>query len=172
MKHMFALVLVPAVLLGGCGGPRQATVEAAIERAWMNDPWEMGMKVDLISKDSQSGAARGAASTIRMATDAVQKYGGEEAGGISKDVIGGAASLAEKFAGKTDLGNSIARATARDWDVRNLEVQDERASGEDYVVRVRYDLFATIGGERQEVGRDLTETARLALVNNQWEIIQ
>ena len=170
MNRMLILSLLALLLVASCAAPSEAEAEGALERAWAKDWMKMGHSVGLLSEaEAAPGAARGAGSSARAAIGAAQAYGGDIAGGVARAVIDGGAGLAADFG--LQGADKFRLNVASDWDVTNLTIVDRRRSQEDYVVRVRYDVYAIVGGERQRIGADLTQSVRLMSSEGDWEAV-
>lgn len=157
------------LLVSACSGPSNKDAELALERAWKKDWSAMGRSTGLLSgADAAPGVARGAGSSARVVIGAAEAYAGNLGGGVARTVIEGGAGLAADFGLK---GAEKFQLNLAEWDITNLQVIDQRKSGEDYVVRIRYDIYAVIGGARRRIGTDLTQSVRLINPGGDWEAI-
>ena len=168
-----AKALLPlALLLAGCGGrPGDAEVERSLERAWDGDTVTMEVAAGMM-KAEDAATMQGARTGARAALGAVRAYAGDTVAGLAADAVGGFGEFATGVSGLSGTAGArqAALLTAHDWDVGNLEVLDARAAEHGHVLRVRYDLAATMAGRRQSVARDLTQTIRLESRDGQWEV--
>jgi hypothetical protein len=163
-------ILIAALAAAACSGkPSSTDIEHALEAAWKDDWVAAGRSAGVLSaNEAAPGASRGAGSSARLAVDAAEAYGGRAAGTITREVIGTGAHLAAEFGVTT--ANRFRLNAASKWDITNLEVIDGRISNEDYVTRVRYDVYAVVGGKRLVIGRDLVQSMRLNHVDGDWVV--
>jgi hypothetical protein len=167
----FMLVPGMALMVAGCSQPGDSAVETAIERAWQQDTISMEVDAGLLTAEQAQGM-KGARASTQVALGAVRAYAGSTAADVAGDAVGALSELAGDVGGAAvaPMARHAALMTARDWDATNLEVLQSRRSGGEYVLRVRYDIGASIAGRRQSVGRDLTQTIRLENRGGAWTI--
>jgi hypothetical protein len=170
MNRMPAALLA-ALVLAGCGGPSTAEYEAALERSYQRSGvafaelagLELSPELAGLKPVQEAGAVKGLSSTARAAADLAGELGGEQASVLTRNVIDKTVGIAADFGleGADALKNSTQTAIATGWNVENIEVLASRKSGHHYIVQLRYDLFAIVGGIEQRVGTGLTHTLRL-----------
>lgn len=157
-----------ALLLAACSGkPGAAQAETAIENAWKADWLAMGKSTGVVTAEQAAGGAtRGMGSTARKAVELADRYGGVIGGGAAREVIDGAAGLARDFG--VEDAKTLRYSLASAWQATNVEVIDSRASGNDYVIDVRYDIAAVLDGRPETIKRDVSQRLRLSQGDDGW----
>lgn len=136
------------LLLTACGGVSDDEIDQALATAWDKDPATMAQLAQVQLPGAEPGGLRGIGTSAKAAEEIASAYGGEIAADLTRSAINGAAKVASDFdiEGAAELRDAVGVATAKNWQVRNLEVLARRESGDDYVATVRYDLMADING--------------------------
>lgn len=171
-KFVYGGLIALALALAGCGRPSDPAVEHALEQAWEGDTIGMEVHIGMLTREQAAGL-NGARSTAHAALGVLRAYAGDTIGDLAADAAGTITEFTGEMGGTAaaPMARHVALMTARDWDVTNINVLQSRRSGAEYVVKVRYDVAATIAGRRQSVGRDLTQTLRLEKRNGDWAVV-
>lgn len=168
-------ILLTCTLLAACGGLADSDVETALELQWENDPRAMADAYGIVIPGLERGAARGSAMAIQSLRNAAKDYG--YAGEVIADAAGGVMSeggkLAKEFGveGADEFSEAVGLVNATDWNVNNLEVISKRTSGDDHLVKVRYDLSAKVDGKMKTLGQDFSHAVRLSEVDGTLMVI-
>lgn len=171
MKKLF-FISAMTMSLAACGDVSDADVKAALEANWESDPVSMADRSNADIPGLQRGVMRGTARSLRTARDATEGFAAGIAGDVAQKAIQEGGRLASEFGieGAEDFHRTMGLANANDWTVRNLEVLSSRTSGDSYIARVRYDLTATLNGQDEVLGRDISHMVRMVESEGDWVI--
>jgi hypothetical protein len=160
------------LLLTACGGVSDDEIDQALATAWDKDPATMAHLAQVQLPGTEPGSLRGIGTSAKAAEEIASAYGGEIAADLTRSAINGAAKVASDFdiEGAAELRDAVGVATAKNWQVRSLEVLARRESGDDYVATVRYDLMADINGSTQTLFKDVTHQLRLVEGSDGWQV--
>lgn len=171
---MNKLLLISALAwsLAACGGMSDDDIKGAIEANWEGDPVTMSERSNANIPGLERGIVRGTAQSMRTAREATDGLAAGIVGDVAQMAIEEGGRLASEFGieGADELHRSMGLANASDWTVRNLEVLSSRTSGDSYIARVRYDLSATLNGQDEVLGQDLSHMVRLVELDGKWVI--
>jgi hypothetical protein len=150
----------------------EGEIDEALSAGWSQDPRAMARIAQVQLPGSEPGGLKGIGTSARAAEEIASAYGGEMVGDLAHSAINGAAKVASDFdvEGAAEVRDAVGVATARNWQVRSLEVLAGRESGDDYVATVRYDLMAEIDGTPQTLFKDVTHKVRLVDGNDGWTV--